>query len=96
MSNAYTNQSEWHVTKVTSLPLFTPIARQYCYWDCQRTSSGSRAMIEINDSKMTHYTQRIERARLAAEQAQSETARQLHLKILEMYEREAALLRSKS
>jgi hypothetical protein len=53
-------------------------------------------MIEINDSKLTHYAQRIERARLAAEQAQSETARQLHLKILEMYEREAALLRSKS
>ncbi|MGC6330949.1 hypothetical protein ACNI3R_15880 [Rhizorhabdus sp. FW153] len=96
MSDAYTRQSEWHVTKVVSLPLFTAVARQCCYCDRRRTSNGSRAMIEINDSKLTHYAQRIERARLAAEQAQSETARQLHMKILEMYEREAALLRSKS
>lgn len=45
-------------------------------------------MIEINDTRLAHYRLRIKRARKAADVANSDTARQLHLTIAEMYERE--------
>lgn len=47
-----------------------------------------QSMIEINDRRLTHYRLRIKRARKAADIANSDTARQLHLTIAEMYERE--------
>lgn len=53
-------------------------------------------MIEINDTKLTHYAQRLAEARLAAEQASSDAARDLHLKIAEMYERQLEVIRSKN
>ena len=49
-------------------------------------------MIEINDTRLTHYHLRIKRARRAADSATSEAARQLHLTIAEMYEREIQAL----
>ena len=55
-----------------------------------------RAMIEVNDAKLSHYTKRIQREREAADAAPSETIRDLHLKIAEMYERELAQIRSLS
>lgn len=53
-------------------------------------------MIEINDSKLSQYTLRIERARRAAAEANNDAVRQLHLRLAEMYEREAIALRSRS
>lgn len=53
-------------------------------------------MIEVNDAKLSHYTKRIQREREAADAAPSETIRDLHLKIAEMYERELAQIRSLS
>jgi hypothetical protein len=52
-------------------------------------------MIEINDAMLSHYAQRIERARRAAAEATSETVRELHLRIAQMYERELDAIRSK-
>lgn len=45
-------------------------------------------MIEINDTRLSHYRLRIKRARKAADAASSDAARQLHLAIAELYERE--------
>jgi len=53
-------------------------------------------MIEINDAKLSHYTQRIKREREAAEAASSDAIRELHLRIAELYERELAAIRSLS
>ncbi|PCE41669.1 hypothetical protein COO09_14230 [Rhizorhabdus dicambivorans] len=52
----------------------------------------ANSMIEINDTRLTHYRLRIKRARKAADAAHSDTARQLHLAIAEMYEREIQTL----
>ena len=49
-------------------------------------------MIEINDRRLTHYRLRIKRARKAADAASNDAARQLHLTIAEMYEREIQTL----
>ena len=53
-------------------------------------------MIEINDDKLSHYTRRIAREREAAEAASNEAIRELHLRIVEIYERELAAIRSLS
>ena len=53
-------------------------------------------MIEINDNQLTHYAQRLNEARLAAELATSDAARELHLKIAEIYERQLEAIRSKN
>lgn len=53
-------------------------------------------MIEINDAKLSHYMKRVAQERAAADAASSDTVRELHLRIAEMYERQAAAFRSKS
>jgi len=54
--------------------------------------SFRHSMIEINDTRLTHYRLRIKRAQRAADAASSEAARQLHLTIAEIYEREIQAL----
>ncbi len=53
-------------------------------------------MIEINDAKLSHYMQRVAQERAAAAAATNQAVRELHLRIAEMYERQAATFRSKS
>lgn len=53
-------------------------------------------MIEINDNQLAYYAQRIEEARFAAEQATSDAAREVHLKIAERYEQQLEAIRSKN
>jgi len=53
-------------------------------------------VIEVNDTKLSHYTKLINRERKAAETASSEAIRELHLRIAEMYERELTTIRSLS
>jgi hypothetical protein len=62
----------------------------------RRYSSERFQMIEVNDAKLSHYTQRIAREREAAATASTEAVRQLHLRIAELYERELAAIRSLS
>jgi hypothetical protein len=53
-------------------------------------------MIEVNDATLSHYTQRIKREQEAAAAATTEAARNLHLKIAQIYERELAVIQSRS
>jgi len=53
-------------------------------------------MIEVNDSRLSHYTRLIERERRAAEEAATDAICELHNRIAEMYEKEMAAIRSLS